>query len=64
MEFTQDHEKYAEKCVAMALSSEQDVDKALWLSLAQSWARLAEQVASVERRHDLPVMDQSGAAPD
>ena len=28
MDFTQDHEKYAEKCVAMALSSEQDVDKA------------------------------------
>jgi hypothetical protein len=33
MEFTEGHEKYAEKCVAMALSSEQDVDKALWLSL-------------------------------
>jgi hypothetical protein len=32
MDFTQDHEKYAEKCVATALSSEQDVDKALWLS--------------------------------
>lgn len=64
MEFTQGHEKFAEKCVAMALSSEQDVDKALWLSLAQSWARLAEQVASVERRLDLPVMDQSGTAPD
>ena len=54
MEFTQGQEKYAEKCVAMALSSEQDVDKALWLSLAQSWARLEEQVASVEH--------QSGAA--
>jgi hypothetical protein len=54
MEFTQCHEKYAEKCMAMALSSEQDVDKALWLSLAQSWVRLGEQVASVER--------QSGAA--
>ena len=38
----------------MALSSEQDVDKALWLSLAQSWARLGEQVASVQH--------QSGAA--
>ena len=25
MEFTEGHEKYAEKCVAMALSSEQDV---------------------------------------
>ena len=50
MEFTQGHEKYAEKCVAVAPSSEQDVDKALWLSLAQSWARLGEQVASVEHQ--------------
>ena len=50
MEFTQGHEKYAEKCLAMALSSEQDVDKALWLSLAQSWARLGDQVASVEHQ--------------
>ena len=50
MDFTQGHEKYAERCVAMALSSEQDVDKALWLSLAQSWARLREQVASVEHQ--------------
>ena len=31
MEFTQGHEKYSEKCVAMALLSEQDVDKALRL---------------------------------
>jgi hypothetical protein len=54
MEFTQGHEKYAEKCVVMALSSEQDVDKALWLTLAQSWAQLGEQVAFFER--------QSGAA--
>jgi hypothetical protein len=54
MEFTQGHEKYAEKCVAMALSLEQDVDKVLWLTLAQSWAQLGEQVASVEH--------QSGAA--
>jgi hypothetical protein len=42
MEFTQSREKYAEKCVAMALSSEQDVDKALWLTLAQSWAQLGD----------------------
>jgi hypothetical protein len=50
MEFTQGHEKYAEKCVVMTLSSEQDVDKALWLTLAQSWAQLGEQVASFERQ--------------
>lgn len=44
----EDHRKYAEECVTMALSSVEDDDKALWLTLAQSWARLAEQVADVE----------------
>jgi hypothetical protein len=53
MEFTQIRGKYAEKCVAMALSSEQDVDKALWLTLAQSWAQLGELVAYLERGGDL-----------
>jgi hypothetical protein len=42
------HRKYAAECVTMALSSVQDDDKALWLTLAQSWVRLAEQVACVE----------------
>ncbi len=49
MEINQHLEKYAEKCVAMALSSEPEVDKALWLILAQSWAQLGEQVASDQR---------------
>jgi hypothetical protein len=49
MEINEGLEKYAAKCVAMALSSAEDVDKALWLTLAQSWAQLGEQVASVER---------------
>jgi hypothetical protein len=44
----QDHRKYAEECVTMALSSVEDDDKALWLTLAQSWVGLAEQVADVE----------------
>ena len=44
----EDHRKYAEECVTMALSSVQDDDKALWLTLAQSWVRLADQVAYVE----------------
>ena len=46
---TQDHWKCAEECVAMARMSEDESDKALWLTLAQSWVRLAEHVA----RHDL-----------
>jgi hypothetical protein len=41
---TTDHRRYAEKCVAMAQRAEDDQDKALWLTLAQSWVRLAEHV--------------------
>jgi hypothetical protein len=44
----QDHRKCAEECVAMARLSQADTDKALWLTLAQSWVRLAEHVARVE----------------
>jgi hypothetical protein len=43
----QDHRKCAEECVAMAQTAEDQKDKALWLTLAQSWVRLAEQVARV-----------------
>jgi hypothetical protein len=43
-----DHRRYAEKCVAMARAAEEDKDKVLWLTLAQSWVRLAEHVARVE----------------
>ena len=39
-----DHRRYAEECVAMARRSEDDQDKMLWLTLAQSWVRLAEHV--------------------
>jgi hypothetical protein len=42
---TQDHRRYAEECVAMAQRADDDSDKALWLTLAQSWVRLAEHVA-------------------
>ena len=41
----QDHRKRAEECVAMAQAAQDRKDKALWLTLAQSWVRLAEQVA-------------------
>lgn len=42
---TRDHRRYAEQCVAMAQRADDDGDKALWLTLAQSWVRLAEHVA-------------------
>lgn len=44
----QDHRKCAEECVAMARLSQADNDKALWLTLAQSWVRLAEHVARAD----------------
>jgi hypothetical protein len=45
---TQDHRRYAEQCVAMARRSGDKSDKALWITLAQSWVRLAEHVARSE----------------
>ena len=55
----QDHRKCAEECVAMAHLSDDDNDKMLWLTLAQSWVRLAEHVARVEI--DEPADDEDGA---
>jgi hypothetical protein len=40
-----DHRRHAEECVAMARAADDQKDKALWLTLAQSWVRLAEHVA-------------------
>jgi hypothetical protein len=56
----QDHRKCAEECVAMARSSQAESDKALWLTLAQSWVRLAEHVARAELNQPEPV--ESGEA--
>jgi len=42
---TADHRRHAEECVARAHRAERENDKALWLTLAQSWVRLAEHVA-------------------
>jgi len=41
---TLNHRRHAEECVAMAQRAADDQDKALWLTLAQSWVRLAEHV--------------------
>ena len=50
----QDHRKCAEECVAMAQAAEDPKDKALWLTLAQSWVRLAEHVARARDRSATP----------
>ena len=41
----QDHRSHAAQCVAQAEKSDNERDKALWLTLAQSWVRLAEHVS-------------------
>jgi hypothetical protein len=43
---SRDHRRHAEECVAMARAADDQKDKALWLTLAQSWVRLAEHVAT------------------
>jgi hypothetical protein len=42
-----DHRRFAEECIAMAHASEDANDKALWITLAQSWVRLAEHAAHI-----------------
>ena len=58
------HKHLIEQCVMMACASKVDRDKALWLTLAQSWARLADQVVRVEtaaasRQKQLPELLRS-----
>jgi hypothetical protein len=50
---TIDHRRCAEECIAMARRAEDDQDKALWLTLAQSWVRLAEHVERTASAHYL-----------
>ena len=42
------HRRFAEQCIARARAADGDKDKVLWLTLAQSWVRLAEHVARSE----------------
>jgi hypothetical protein len=58
----QDHRKWAEECVAMARAAGDRNDKALWLTLAQSWVRLAEHVARGEPPARVANGDEDGLA--
>ena len=42
------HQHLIERCVTMACSSRAAGDKVLWLNMAQSWVRLADEVARAE----------------
>jgi hypothetical protein len=54
-----DHRRCAEECVAMARLSEDKSDKALWLTLAQSWVRLAEHVAHADAAFSAEPADEA-----
>jgi hypothetical protein len=56
----QEHRMHAELCVAKAQSTDDQRDKALWLTLAQSWAQLAEYAARVNGKSS----GNSAAAPE
>ncbi len=58
---TADHRRYAEECVAMAQRAEDESDKALWLTLAQSWVRLAEHVARGPSWSDIDAEEHAAA---
>jgi hypothetical protein len=42
------HKHLIEQCLTMACASKADNDKALWLTMARSWVRLADEVARAE----------------
>ncbi len=52
-----DHREWAEKCMARAQAAADPQDKALWVTLAQSWVRLSEHSA-----HDGSSADADGGA--
>lgn len=57
-----DHRKWAEECVAMAHAAENQKDKALWLTLAQSFVRLAEYAERYWQSEQEPNGRESAAA--
>ena len=59
-----DHRRFAEECVAMAHASEDANDKALWITLAQSWVRLAEHAAHVSASSEAAAIVGKAAVKD
>jgi len=58
-------EKYrrqAIECLRIAQSSRDDEDRAIWISLAQSWARLAQHDEGREQEHARDWLDILGGS--
>jgi hypothetical protein len=58
---SRNHRQHAEECVAMARAADDQSDKVLWLTLAQSWVRLAEHVG---RATSVAANDDAQAPPE
>jgi hypothetical protein len=59
-----DHRRFAEECIAMAHASEDANDKALWITLAQSWVRLAEHAAHMSASREAAAIAGKAAVQD
>jgi hypothetical protein len=59
-----DHRRFAEECIAMAHASEDANDKALWITLAQSWVRLAEHAAHISASSEAAAIAGKAAVQD
>jgi hypothetical protein len=54
---------HAEDCLRMALAAQDEQDKPLWVTLAQSWLRLAEDADRIKSGQPAGGNDQVIAAP-
>jgi hypothetical protein len=59
-----DHRRFAEECIAMAHASEDANDKALWITLAQSWVRLAEHAVHMSASSEVAAIAGKAAVQD
>jgi hypothetical protein len=55
--------KYAAYCVGKAQAAQSDADKAVWVTMAQAWLRLAQSAAQ-GRGRDWAARDWAAAAGD
>jgi len=54
------YRQYARECLRIAQTSREDEDRAIWISLAQAWARLAQHDEGREDEHAWDWLDVLG----
>jgi len=55
------YRQHARECLRIAQTSRDDEDRAIWISLAQAWARLAQHDEGREDLHAWDWLDMLGA---